>query len=82
MVFGKYDLGERGTNDFISTKGNIYWADAFSSQHNSNIHVVANAKNALRMEVVENKSNWIDNSNRVIKYGGKWEESECKYIYF
>lgn len=81
-VFGQYDLGGRGTNDFRSTKENIYLASAISSKRGVAVKVESNAQNAVRMQVAQDQSGWIDNNSNSIHYFGSWIPARDTLDYF
>jgi hypothetical protein len=81
-VFGQYDIGGRGTNDFRSTKENIYEASAIASDKGKGIKVESNGIHAVRMQVVQDNSGWIDNNSSAIKYSGAWLQATDTMNYF
>lgn len=81
-VFGRYDLGGRGTNDFRSTKENVYHASAISSEKGIAVRVESKANHAVRMQVVQDKTGWIDNNSDSINYFGSWHPAKEELDYF
>ena len=55
-LFGKNDRGRRGTNDFRSTRENIWFTSAVISGTGSRVRAEADADVAVRAEVVENSA--------------------------
>jgi hypothetical protein len=71
-IYGKYDTGGRGTNDFRSMKEYIYEAYALHSETGHAVKVESPGTVAVRLEVIPDHSQWIDNSDPRIKYLGNW----------
>jgi Glycosyl hydrolases family 2, TIM barrel domain/Glycosyl hydrolases family 2/Glycosyl hydrolases family 2, sugar binding domain len=51
-LFGPGDTGSRGSNDFRSTKENIYYAAAIESRIGVGVRVESDATDAIRLEVL------------------------------
>ena len=81
-VFGQYDVGGRGTNDFRSTKENIYRTEALASNRGVSVKVESDAENAVRLQVLTDKSRWVDNSSNSIRYSGSWGAATDSLRYF
>lgn len=72
-VFGQYDIGGRGTNDFRSLKENVYEATASAGSTGTAVKIFADADIAVRLQVQQDKSGWIDNDDSRIIYSGTWK---------
>lgn len=81
-VFGQYDLGGRGTHDFRSTKENIYSAGILATNKGAGVKVESNSENAVRLQVLTDKSRWVDNNSNSIRYFGSWglAKDSLKYL--
>ncbi len=79
-VFGKYDLGERGTNDFRSMKGNINYALAFDSRNTVGIKAESKGIDAVRLEVQKDRRDFLTSHNEELKFEGKWERDSTLYF--
>lgn len=79
-VFGRYDVGGRGTNDFRSMKEYIYQAEAITASDGARIRVESDGTQAVRLEVVPDYRSYIDNSDERIRYSGQWNPSEDSMV--
>lgn len=71
-VFGQYDIGGRGTNDFRSMKEYINYAAAIKSNGNVGIKVESDGTEAVRLEVQEDKKNIITAESDSLILIGNW----------
>jgi len=71
-VYGQYDIGGRGTNDFRSMKEYIYSASAAVSGSGVQVRAESEGSDAVRLEVLPGNLGWIDNTDPQIKYSGTW----------
>lgn len=81
-LYGKYDTGGRGTNDFRSMKEYIYRASADISGTGHAVQVESPGTEAVRLEVIPDRSQWIDNNDPRIKYQGRWQPAADTLEYF
>jgi len=81
-VYGPYDIGGRGTNDFRSMKENIITVSAVDSKSGNELKVESDGSVAVRMEVLPDKSDWIDNTDASIYYSGTWKQVTDTVEYF
>lgn len=81
-VYGQYDFGGRGTNDFRSMKENIYSASAIDSKSKNSVRVESVGSDAVRLEIVPDKSDWIDNTDPRIRFNGTWNPVTDSLDYF
>lgn len=71
-VFGQYDIGGRGTNDFRSNKEDIIYASAMAGKNGAQVKVEGVRPMAVRLEALQDSSLFIDDGDAGIKYGGTW----------
>lgn len=81
-VFGQYDIGGRGTNDFRSMKEYINYATAIKSNGNAGIKVESGGAEAVRLEVQEDKKNVITIDSDSLTFKGNWTISPDSISYF
>lgn len=72
-VFGQYDFGGRGTNDFRSMKEYINYAYAVDSKEHAAIEVESQGSEAVRLEVKEDKHSVINRNGESLNLRGSWE---------
>jgi len=70
VIFGKYDIGRRGTRDFSSMKPSIYYASL--AGNGAAFTALSDGSDAVRMELAFNQSNIISDRDPSIVYQGKW----------
>lgn len=81
-VFGQYDFGGRGTNDFRSMKEYINYASVLCSGEDVGLRIESDGKEAVRLEVQENKKNIIAINSDSMKFKGNWKISPDNISYF
>ncbi len=81
-VFGQYDMGGRGTNDFRSMKEYINYASAINSKENLGLRVESVGTEAVRLEVQENRKNIITTGSDSLTFIGNWTISPDSISYF
>ena len=81
-VYGPYDVGGRGTNDFRSMKEYIYSASAVDSKSSLQVRAESDGTEAVRLEVLPDLEGWVDNKDTGIKYGGIWTPVKDSLGYF
>jgi hypothetical protein len=81
-VYGPYDIGGRGTNDFRSMKENIITAFAVDSKSGNVVKIESDGAVAVRMEVQPDRTDWIDNNDPSIHYSGTWIQVTDTAEYF
>ena len=72
IVFGRYDTGGRGSNDFRSMKENIYYASAILRGSKNRLQAVSEARDAVRLEVLDDPNAMIDDRDPRIRLSGSW----------
>lgn len=72
-LFGRYDIGGRGTRDFRSLKEYIYSASAVVGETGASLRAESLGEDAVRLEVVQNDDVLIDDTDSRIKYQGQWK---------
>lgn len=80
-VFGQYDIGGRGTNDFRSMKEYINYASVINSNQSVGLRVESDGKEAIRLKVQEDKTKIITVSSDSITFKGNWTISPDSISY-
>lgn len=75
-LFGMYDIGQRGTNDFRSMKENIYNATAGISGTGKGICAESVGRDAIRLQLMDDPNTMVDDRDARISYEGKWMRYE------
>jgi beta-galactosidase len=73
-LFGKYDIGRRGTRDFASMKPSILHASL--KQDNAAFTALSDGSDAVRMELTFNPSNIISDRDPAVVYHGNWQRQD------
>ncbi|MBN2610412.1 MAG: hypothetical protein JXB00_02550 [Bacteroidales bacterium] len=81
-VFGQYDIGGRGTNDFRSMKEYINYASATNSKGNVGVKVESDGTEAVRLKVQEDEKNVITVNSETFTFKGNWTISPDSISYF
>lgn len=81
-VFGQYDIGGRGTNDFRSMKEYINYASALSSSENVGVKVESDGTEAIRLEVQDNEKSIITTNSDSLTIKGNWTISPDSISYY
>jgi hypothetical protein len=77
IIFGPYDVGGRGTNDFHSMKQGIYYASAELRGSPAGITAESNGTDAVRLEVLEAPRSLIsDMRDTRLRLAGSWSQTE------
>ena len=71
-LFGRYDVGERGTKDFCSMKHNIWQAAALLTGTQIGVQAESDATDAVRLEVLPPPGAKIDDRDPVVHFVGTW----------
>ncbi len=71
-LFGKYDIGGRGTKDFRSMKHNIWYASAVVSGTENRARAESDGTDAVRLEVLDRPNAKVDCRDPRVKYVGTW----------
>ena len=71
-LYGRYDIGLRGTNDFRSMKHNIYSAAVYAEGREWAVRAESDGSHSVRLELMPNPSSMIDDRDPGIKYVGTW----------
>lgn len=77
IIFGKYDIGRRGTRDFTSMKSNILCASM--EKEEAAFTVLSDGSDSVRMEITPNHQNRISDRNPAICYHGNWIRQDTGY---
>jgi len=81
-VFGQYDVGGRGTNDFRSMKEYINYASVSNSNENAGITIESDGTEAVRLEVQEDKKSVLTTSSDELSFTGDWTVSTDNISYY
>ena len=73
-LFGKYDVDDRGSNDFRSMRHNIRFASALMAGRKERVRAESDGSDAVRLEVLRRPGLKIDDRDTSIKYVGSWIE--------
>lgn len=60
----------------------IYLASAIDSKSKSEVRVESDGSEAVRLEVIPDKKEWVDNNDPGIKYIGDWSQTKDTMEYF
>jgi beta-galactosidase len=71
-LFGRYDVGGRGTKDFRSMKHNIWYASAVLGGSEKRVRAESDGSDAVRLEVLDRPGAKIDDRDPAIRYVGTW----------
>ena len=71
-LFGIYDIGQRGTNDFRSLKEYIYNATAGISETGTGVCAESLGSDAVRLMLMDDPNTLVDDWDERINYRGKW----------
>ncbi len=77
ILFGKYDIGRRGTRDFASLKSSILCA-ALASE-DAAFTALSDGSDAVRMEVSWEKGHVISDRSPAVTYTGTWLPRDTKF---
>ena len=70
-LFGTHDVGQRGTNDFRTSKHNIRYASAVLAGSGARVRAESEATDAVRLEILPG-ANRVDDRDPQIRYVGTW----------
>ena len=73
LLFGKYDVGGRGTNDFRSTKENIYFASAILQDSSYRVQAQSTGTEAARLEIIDDPRSLVTPGSDALKLTGTWD---------
>lgn len=71
-LFGRYDVGGRGTQDFRSMKHGIWQATALLAGTEIGARAESDGTDAVRLEVLENPRAMIDDRDPAVRLVGTW----------
>jgi hypothetical protein len=83
-LFGRYDVGGRGTNDFRSMKHGIWQATALLAGTGCGVRAESDGSDAVRLEVLDDPRAKIDDRDPQVRLVGTWvpmdgePESYCR----
>lgn len=72
LLFGKYDIGGHGTNDFRSLKENIYSASANFRGAPYRVQAESQGTEAVRLQVMDDPRSLVDPRGGTVKLSGSW----------
>ena len=72
VLYGKYDLGGRGSNDFRSMKENIWFASAIVAGTEKRVRAESDAKDSVRIQVLDDPATLVDDRDPRVKLVGAW----------
>jgi hypothetical protein len=80
-LYGKYDVGGRGTKDFRSMKHNIWSARAGISGSDSSVRVESDGTDAVRLQLLDRPGSVFDDRDPAVRFAGTWlpmdDDSKC-----
>ncbi|MCV9387338.1 glycoside hydrolase family 2 TIM barrel-domain containing protein [Reichenbachiella ulvae] len=79
-VFGQYDIGGRGTNDFKSMKESINYASALDANGGVGVRIESDGTEAVRLAVQEDESSILTIEN--MTFHGDWTMTPDSVSYF
>ncbi len=71
-LFGRYDVGGRGTHDFRSMKHNIRTASAGIAESLARFTVKSSHTEAVRLEVLDHPDRWVPAHASAVRRVGSW----------
>jgi len=71
-LFGRYDVGGRGTRDFFSMKHHITLAAALIEGKPFGVKVESNGCDSIRMEILPSPASIIDERDERVRFVGSW----------
>ena len=71
-LFGRHDIGGRGTNDFRSMKQGIWQATALLAGSDAGVRAESDGSDAVRVEVLDNPRTKIDDRDPAVRFVGSW----------
>ncbi len=78
-LFGRYDVGGRGTQDFRSMKHNIWYASAVIAGTENRLRAESDGTDAVRLEVLDKPSSKVDDRDPAVKLVGTWVPMDGDY---
>lgn len=72
VLYGKYALDTLGTNDFRSTKENIYCAAVSQEGETGSIVALSDGGDSIRLETIPDPACFVDDRDASIRYVGNW----------
>ena len=72
VLYGRYDLGGRGSNDFRSMKENIWFASAIVGGTEKRLRAESEAKDSVRIQVLDDPATLVDDRDPRVKLSGSW----------
>lgn len=76
MLFGKYDVGRRGTRDFSSMKSHITYACLSNPENGTAFEVLSDGRDSVRVRLTHNPDAVIGWDDPRVDYRGSWSEQE------
>ena len=74
-LYGRYDVGGRGTHDFRSMKHSIREATALLASSRARFTVHSDLTTAVRMEVLEPNHVWVAANDPAVRKLGTWQQA-------
>ncbi len=76
VLFGKYDVGRRGTRDFSSMKSHITYACLSNPENGTAFEVLSDGRDSVRVRLTHNPDAVIGWDDPRVDYRGSWSEQE------
>ena len=78
-LFGRYDMGGRGTKDFVSTKTNFYDARVYRNDSGVGLEALSDGSDSIRLQLARNETCFVNDRDPRVKYYGSWQAYDDKY---
>ncbi|MCL2058662.1 MAG: hypothetical protein FWH01_06335 [Oscillospiraceae bacterium] len=78
-LFGQFDMGGRGTKDFVTSKSRIYSARAYRQASRYGVEVLSDGGDSVRMQLAANEHFNVDDRDPRVEYFGSWQKYDDKY---
>lgn len=77
VLFGRFDIGRRGTRDFAAMKSHV--TEASLKNGKAAFTLLSDGKLSVRMELLPEKSHLVSDRDPAVRYHGNWIRRENRY---